>query len=294
LLNRARAEGRPFNELLQYYAMERFLYRLGHSVYQERFVLKGALMFMVWQSPIPRPTRDVDLLARMDNGVRAVTGAVRDICQVPVPNDGLRLDPGTVIGERVMEAADYPGVRARFVAFLGRARIPMQVDVGFGDPVIPVPSAIRWPTLLDFPAPELMGYSRESTVAEKLQIMVRLGAINSRMKDFFDVWLLAVRSDFEGEVLTRAIRATFRQRGTAVPVAPVAFSDAFARDRDKQLQWEAFLRRYRPRDEANVPTALHEVVRTLAAFLGPALKAVSDEIDFHKRWPAGGPWSRSS
>ncbi len=294
LLNRARAEGRPFNELLQYFAMERFLYRLGRSPYRDQFVLKGALMFTVWQVPVPRPTHDVDLLGRMDNAVPRVTDAIRDICEESFPEDGLRFAGETVSGERIMEAADYQGVRVRFTAFLGKARIPMQVDVGFGDPVIPGPSLIRLPTMLEFPSPELQGYSPESTIAEKVQIMVRLGEINSRMKDFFDVWLLATRASFEGEILARAIQETFRQRRTAVPASPVALSEAFGRDSDRQMQWAAFLRRYRLSEEAGTPTTLREVIRLIAEFLGPVLEVVSEGRRFDKRWSPGGPWISSA
>jgi len=184
LLNHARAEGRPFNEVLQYFALERFLYRLGRSLYRRQFVLKGALMFTVWQSPFPRPTRDIDLLGLLDNTVEHVVSAIQAICQEPAPEDGLRFDAGSVAGERIIEAANYEGVRVRFAAYLGTARIPMQIDVGFGDPLVPGPSLVRLPTILDFPPPELQGYSRESAIAEKLQIMVYMGEINSRMKDF--------------------------------------------------------------------------------------------------------------
>ncbi len=294
LLNRARAEGRPFNELLQYFAMERFLYRLGRSPYRDQFVLKGALMFMVWQVPFPRPTRDIDLLARMDNAVQYVTATIRDICEVTVPDDGLRFAAETVAGERTMEAADYAGVRVRFRAYLGNARIPMRVDVGFGDAVTPDPSVVRWPTLLDFPAPEVQGYSPESTIAEKVQIMVRLGEINSRMKDFFDVWLLGTRASFDGEILASALQATFRQRGTVIPASPVAFSDAFGVDPERQVQWEAFLRRYRVNEETGVPTTLAEVIRLIAGFIGPVLEAVSEGRRFERRWLPGGPWTSSA
>ncbi len=175
LLNRARAEGRPFNELLQRFALERFLYRLGQSAYHSRFVLKGAMMLSAWQVPSTRPTRDVDLLGRMDNTIEAVSAAIRAMCQVPVPDDGLRFDAESVVGERIVEEADYAGVRLRFAAYLGKARIPMQVDVGFGDPVVPAASAVRLAPILDFPPPEVQGYSRESVIAEKYQIMVHLG-----------------------------------------------------------------------------------------------------------------------
>jgi hypothetical protein len=290
LLNRARAEGRPFNELLQYFALERFLYRLGRSPYHDQFVLKGALMFTVWQVPVPRPTRDIDLLGRMDRAVPQVVAVIQEICQQPVPEDGLRFVAETVTGERIIEAADYAGVRVRFTAYLGTARVPMQVDVGFGDPITPGPSAIRLPTILDFPAPELQGYSRESTIAEKAQIMVRLGQINSRMKDFFDIWVLATRSGLEGPVLAQAIEATFRQRRTKVPASPAAFSRAFARSPRKQAQWEAFLHRYRLSEGAGVPATLFETIQVIDSFLGPVLQAVSEERRFEKQWPPGGPW----
>jgi hypothetical protein len=179
----------------------------------------------------------------------------------------------------------------RFTAYLGTARIPMQVDIGFGDPVAPAPSTVRLPTILDFPAPELQGYSRESAIAEKVQIMVRLGEINSRMKDFFDIWLLATRFSFEGAALTQAIRATFRQRRTVVAASPVAFSDAFAHDPEKQAQWAAFLRRYRLEEETGIPPTLYETVQVIASFLRPVLQALADERDFDRQWSPGGPWA---
>jgi hypothetical protein len=247
-------------------------------------------MFTVWQVPVPRPTRYIDLLGRMDHAIPQVVAAIQEICEQPVAGDGLRFAAETVIGERIIEVADYAGVRVRFTAHLGTARVPMQVDVGFGDPITPGPSAIRLPTLLDFPPPELQGYSRESTIAEKAQIMVRLGEINSRMKDFFDIWGLATRSAFEGALLAQAIAATFRQRRTEVPASPAAFSRAFARSPRKQAQWDAFLRRYRLSEGAGVPTTLFEAIQVIDSFLGPVLQAVLENRRFEKEWPPGGPW----
>jgi len=293
LLNRARAEERPFNELLQYFAMERFLYRLGRSPYRDQFVLKGALMFIIWQAPFPRATRDIDLLGRMPNDVDSVTTAVKDICHVPVSHDGLRFAPETVSGERIIEGAEYRGVRARFTGHLDRARISMQVDVGFGDPVTPHPIGIQWPTLLGFPAPELNGYTRESFVAEKVQAMVRLGEINSRMKDFFDVWLLADRTNFEGEILAWALRETFEQRRTAVPREPVALSGQFGQNPEKQTQWVAFLRRHRLTEKHGIPATLGDAIELIARFLRPAFEAIREGRRFDDRWPPGGPWVAS-
>ena len=288
LLNHARAKGRPFNEVLQYFALERFLYRLGRSPQRGQFVLKGALMFTVWQSPFPRPTRDIDLLGRMNNSVEQVVPAVRAICQQPVDEeDGLRFDAESVTGERTIEAADYAGVRVRFTAYLGAARIPMQIDVGFGDPLVPGPSPVQLPTILDFPPPELQGYSRESAIAEKLQAMVYLGEINSRMKDFYDIWLLAANFDFDGAVLAQAIHETFHWRQTALIANPVAFSDSFSQDSDKQAQWVAFLRRLRLED---APATLRKAVQTISSFLQPVLQALSEGRRFDRRWSAGDHW----
>ncbi len=288
LLNRARAEGRPFNEVLQHFVMERFLYRLGRSAYRRRFVLKGALMFAVWQAHPSRHTRDIDLLGRMDNAVESVVSAIQAICREPAPEDGLRFAADTVVGNRIMEAANYEGVRVRFVAYLGKARIPLQLDIGFGDPVIPGPAPIRLPTLLDFPPPELQGYSRESAIAEKLQAMVYFGTINTRMKDFYDVWLLATRFDFDGRVLAQAIHETFRARQTALTPSPTAFSASFASDGEKQVQWTAFVRQHRI---ADAPATLGETVRFIAAFLQPVLHALAAGEPFSGHWPPGGPWT---
>ena len=290
LLNRARAEGRPFNEVLQHFVMERFLYRLGRSAFGERFVLKGALMFSAWQAPPSRYTRDIDLLGRMDNAVESVVSTIRTICQEPAPEDGLRFDAESAVGDRIMEAASYAGVRVRCLAYLGQARIPLQLDVGFGDPVVPGPSLVRLPTILDFPAPELQGYSRESIIAEKLQAMVYLGTITTRMKDFYDISWLATHFDFDGRTLARAIHATFRARETTPVTAPAAFTDAFANDDEKQAQWVAFVRQHRIEDS---PTTLHETVRFIAAFLQPVLHALAAEELFSGHWPPGGPWTQS-
>ena len=287
LLNHARAEGRPFNEVLQYFALERFLYRLGRSSYRRQFVLKGALMFTVWQSPFPRPTRDIDLLGHLDNAVEHVVSAVQAICREPAPEDGLRFDAENIAGERIIEAANYEGVRVRFTAYLGAARIPMQIDVGFGDPLVPGPSLVRLPTILDFPPPELQGYSRESAIAEKFQIMVYMGEVNSRMKDFYDVWLLATNFDFDGSILAQAIRETFRCWQTSLPLTPVAFSDGFAQDREKQVQWNAFIRRHRLEE---TPVTLRGAIQVIAAFLQPVIQALSEGRRFDRRWSPGGPW----
>jgi hypothetical protein len=288
LVNKARAEGRPFSELLQYFALERFLYRLGRSSYSNRFVLKGALMFGVWQGPFSRPTRDVDLLGYVEHTVERVTTVMRAICQQSVPeDDGLHFDADSVTGERIVEAASYEGVRVKLVAYLEAARVLVQIDIGFGDPLVPGPNPIRLPTILEFPPPELQGYSRESAIAEKFQAMVYLGVVNSRMKDFYDIWSLATQFEFEGGVLAQAIRETFRSRQTTLPQTPAAFSDSFTNDREKQAQWTAFIRRIQIE---NVPVSFGDAVQEIKAFLQPVIQAVIDEQPLSKHWSPGGPW----
>ena len=289
LLNKAQAEGRPFGELLQYFTLERFLYRLGRSPYASRFVLKGALMFGVWQGTFSRSTRDVDLLGKLDHTVEGITAVMRMICQETVPdNDGLHFDADSVTGERIIEAASYEGVRVRLLAYLDTARIPLQVDVGFGDPLVPGPCPIRLPTILDFPPAELQGYSRESVIAEKFQAMVYLGAIKSRMKDFYDIWLLVTQFDFDGATVAQAIRETFHWRQTVIPPEPVALSETFANNQEKQAQWTAFIRRHQ---FETAPSTLTEATKIIASFLQPVIQALVGEKTFNKHWQAGGPWS---
>lgn len=205
LLNKARHDKRPFNELLQYFAMERFLYRLSQSPYTEKFILKGALMLRVWDAPFFRPTMDIDMLGRnTGNEIEKIIEQIREICQVSVePEDGLNFYTNNISGVRITEDADYEGVRIRFVTLLETARIPMQIDIGFGDVVVPGPQESIIPTILDFPPPHLLGYSLESAISEKFEAMVKLGELNSRMKDFYDIWLLSRRFDFKGDQLKK-------------------------------------------------------------------------------------------
>lgn len=288
LLNRAHAEGRPFDELLQYFALERFLYRLGRSSYSQQFVLKGALMFGAWHGPFARPTRDVDLLGIMDNSVEHVVGAIQAICQESVPeNDGLRFQTDGITGERITEAAEYHGVRVHLLAMLGMARIRLQIDVGFGDILIPGPVPVRLPAILDFPAPQVQGYSRESTIAEKFQAMVYLGEVNSRMKDFYDIWFLATHFALDGPILAQAVRETFRHRQTTLPLAPAAFSETFANAQDKQAQWLAFVRRH---SSDHAPLTLDEAIQVIAALLHSVILALIEGRSFDWHWLPGGPW----
>ncbi len=287
LLNFAKERNRPFNEVLQYYAMERFLYRLAHSKHGEKFVLKGALMLGVWKAPVSRPTMDIDLLGRMDNSIETLTTVARDVCVEKVEPDGLTFDQDTVTGERIAEDADYAGVRVRLLGMLGNARINIQVDVGFGDVVHPAPRVTAYPTILDLPAPRLRAYSRETSVAEKFEAMVKLGLLNSRMKDFFDIWLLCQQYEFDGKTLATAIARTFAHRETMISPNPEAFTPAFSNLPAKQAQWRAFIRRTRLQ---RPPADFAEVVQTISGFLQPLAKALAAGKSFGGKWTAAGPW----
>src|SRR4030043_2422647 len=185
---------------------------------------------------------DIDLLGRIDNRVKTMVEVTREICRQDVEPDGIDFDIATIEAERIVEDAEYEGIRVRFRGSLDTARIVMQLDIGFGDVVIPSPEPTNYPVLLDLPAPHLRGYSRESTIAEKFEAMVKLDILNSRMKDFFDIWLLSRQFDFQGQRLSEAIEKTFTTRGTDIQSEPIALTNSFAEDPAKVAQWKGFIR----------------------------------------------------
>lgn len=288
LLNLSRERGEDFQLTLVYYALERLLYRLSRSALRERFVLKGAMLFSVWSGPPHRATRDLDLLGKGPHDVAALAKDFRTICQTPVEDDGLTFLVESIIGEEIRDGEEYESVRLSFEARLGVARIPIQVDIGFGDVVLPKPVSLTYPTLLDFPAPRLLAYPRETVIAEKFQSMVELGIANSRMKDFFDLWSLGRQFEFEGGGLSRAIHGTFERRRTPLPTAPpLCLTAEFFDNRDKQAQWKGFLKRG-GLDLKGV--TLTDVIRFLETFLMPPTVAAAKGEPFEQHWPAGGPW----
>jgi Nucleotidyl transferase AbiEii toxin, Type IV TA system len=232
LLNVTQERNDDFGLVLTKYALERMLFRLSKSKYRETFILKGALLFEVWTKERYRATRDADFLAEGANAPERFIRIFQEISTIEVMDDGLRFDPKTVKAERIKEDADYEGVRVTFTAFLDKAQIPIQIDIGFGDAIRPGPVETGYPSLLDLPSPRLLTYPRETVVSEKLEAMVKLGIANSRMKDFYDLHSLSKVFEFDGKALVDAVRATFERRRTALPDGgiPLAFTPEFYED----------------------------------------------------------------
>ena len=289
LKNRAGEMRADYNLVLQRYAAERFLYRLGVSSEVDRFTLKGATLFLVWAGKEFRATRDVDLLGPGEGDHDAVRASVTAISTIADPEDGLRFDAETMRIDDIRDEQDYGGVRVKLVALLGTARIPLQVDIGFGDVIHPDREAVEYPTLLDHAAPRVWAYPRETTIAEKFEAMVRLGASNSRMKDFWDVAALSQEFRFDGDTLRTAIDETFRRRGTSIgEVAPVALQRTFYQDEIRSERWATF--RTKSGEQLKVPPAFAQVGERVIGFLGPVRESLARNERFARTWPKGGPW----
>ena len=292
LLNHARESRDELQLVLMRYGLERLLYRLSQSDYAGEFVVKGAMLFLVWTGETHRSTKDLDLLALKSASTAHLEAVFRQVSKLTVADDGLSFLPDTVTAEPIRENDIYQGVRVTLEARLGHAKIPLQVDIGFGDVVTPKAGKITFPTLLDFPAPKVSVYPKETAIAEKFEIMVKLGLANSRMKDYYDIWTLCREFDFDGGPLSNAIRATFRRRQTALPSGfPTALSPEFCADPSKQRQWEAFVRRGRLKVAKH---DLADVVELLRKFLGPVANAAASDTTLKGHWPKGGGWQLPS
>lgn len=288
LQNKANDTGRPFAEVLQYYGIERFLYRFSKSKYKDKFILKGALMFGVWNVPERRTTIDIDFLGRFDNQAIEIEKAMKDVCGADVEADGLAFDANTVTAQKIKEDADYQGVRVKFTGFLERSRISMQIDVGFGDAVYPKPKMIDYPVILDLPKPRLKGYAPETVVSEKFEAMVQLGLLNSRMKDFYDIWLMMRQFDFEGPELAKALKRTFDHRKTSFPQGKQLFAEEiYDENSDRQMLWKTFLKKGNIK---HAPDKLSIIAKDIEEFLRKPLEAINRGEDFKGWWKAPGPW----
>jgi hypothetical protein len=247
------------------------------------------MLFALWTGRMHRPTRDLDLLGYGESSDSSLLSVFRELCQATDQDDALNFRSESVSVEPIREEQEYGGQRVRIDVRLGNARIDLQVDVGFGDAITPAPQVVEYPTLLGMPAPELRAYPPETVVAEKLQAMVQLGMANSRMKDFFDLWIMGRVFSFDGNTLRSAIAATFSRRKTELPsTVPVALTATFSNDEAKKKQWSAFCTRGGLKDQAS---ELQEVVKMLGGFLLPPLLAATRGEPFAEHWPPGGPWS---
>lgn len=285
LINLARAQRKDANLIMTRFALERYLYRLSRSPYADAFVLKGAALFVVWAGSDARPTRDVDLLARVEADLATVRRTVAAICRTEVEPDGLNFQPEAMQVEAIQALRQFGGFRVIVPVLLGRTRLQVQIDLGFGDAVTPAPQHLTYPTLLDFPAPQLVAYHMETVIAEKLEAMIKLGTLNTRTKDYYDLLILSRAFPFNGQELTSSILVTFSTRETAIPPGvPEGLSEAFANDAGARSRWGAFLRRNDLPADHDWP----EVVRALRDFLLPPFRTIGGE--FQRTWPAGGPW----
>ena len=244
--------------------MERFLYRLSKPIHADRFILKGALMLRVWRSPEFRPTMDIDMMGRTSNEETSIIEQIHDILSVKVEEDGLIFDVDSIQTEHIAEDANYKGIRVCFRGLLNTAKIKMQIDIGFGDIVYPEPAKYSLPTVLDLPSPKLLCYTRESAIGEKFEAMIKFETLNSRMKDFYDIWLLSRQFDFDGAKLAEAIRLTFKQHNTILPTEIIAFTGTFVDA--KHDQWAAFWKRLQ---QNHVPASFQEIILAIEKFLSP-------------------------
>ncbi len=288
LLSLAQNKGEDYQRVLGRYAIERFLYRLGRSPYRDKFALKGATLFTLWTGHTHRPTKDLDLLGRGSSAIDEVEETIRAICEIQ-GEDGLVFDSASVEGTKIKEDDEYDGVRIKLLADLAGARIPMQIDIGFGDAVYPEPELASFPVLLHMEAPLIRAYPREASIAEKFHAMVLLDIRNSRMKDFYDMWLMANTWTFDMWSLRKAIFASFERRGSTIPAGvPFALTNDFLNDPQKKQQWGAFVSRLNPGEAA---PSLEEVGAVLRGFLLPCISGESHAQAGVHLWTPTLSWS---
>ncbi len=290
LLNLARERRENFDFVLKQYVIQRLLYRLSVSDYQEQFLLKGAMLFLIWTGDLHRPTKDIDLLGFGKNDVDVLENDFKVICAVET-DDGLVFDINSISGAQIKEDALYQGVRIVGYALLDKAKITFQVDVGFGDAVTPKAEIASVPSFLDLPDPTVRIYPAYTVIAEKFQAMVALGIANSRIKDFYDIWVMASDMPFEGKLLTEALKATFERRETAInDDAPTVFKDEFTQDENKQKQWKAFL----SKNALKSDKAFDELMAQLQQFLEPIYQSAYSNQPLVKQWvPDDWSWKES-
>lgn len=269
LKNIALTKNRPTQEILRYYAMERFLYRLSASEHKSSFFLKGGLMLMVWDPATHRATVDIDLLAKANNSIENISRILKEICAHPVPQDGIEFNSTDLILTESQIETEYTGLSARFSARLHTAKLPLRLDIGFSDKILPKPANLNYPVLLDFPSPKLKGYTPETMIAEKLDAMVKLGLANSRMKDFYDVWTMVNQFRIKPEEIAPVIKEVFQNRKTVIREVPKAFTEAFYNTPKTLERWDSFLKGI-----GHDPVPLEQVIMEIKNFFLPILSTI--------------------
>ncbi len=288
LLNYSRKHEVNHNHTLTRYGIERLMYRLARSPHADQFVLKGAMLFVLWLEDLHRPTQDLDLLGFGDLSAPKLRSIFEDVCEIPVEDDGIKFSKDGIKIEEIREAEVYQGLRVKIPGRLGNTKLNVSVDIGFGDAIVPDPEKSDYPVLLDLPHPEIKAYPRETVVAEKVDAIILLGLRNSRMKDYYDLWIMARHFEFDGAILTDAIKATLERRGRRLQTDQLpGLDNSFAQTPSKQTQWKAFLRRI-ALDQSNLE--LSAVVSAIHTFLSPVLICICAGEPFDKSWKLEQGW----
>jgi hypothetical protein len=292
LLNLSRKTGRDFQELTVRYTVERFLARLVASEHRERFILKGAMLYIQWKLDDKRTTMDLDLLGYGNPDIENLRKIFQQICKTEIKNDGLLFDRKNLTVTQIREESVYEGVRIIIPALLGSMTIRLQVDVGFGDQVVPEPQSAEFPALLAESGPFIRSYSPETVIAEKFNAMVVLGMANSRMKDYFDIWMLSRNFIIEADILGKAIVETFKKRHTELPQHdPIALSEDFFINEFKKNQWKGFLRKQQRL--VSMPD-LAEIIDVIRNFLLPIVSEINTGTSKVKEWSPERGWTEKN
>ncbi len=289
LKHKAREMNRPYGEILQYYGIERFLYRLSKTHHADHFILKGGLIFNIWEIPLRRPTRDIDFRGYLNNSKENILQVIKDVIAIPFTEDGVVFDANSIIVEETQIDADYEGIRANFMGHLGKSRIPMQIDIGFSDELASKAELVEYPVLLNnLKGAQLKGYPKESVISEKFHAMVALGELNSRLKDYYDLWLISETFEFDLQLLKRAIETTFKKRDTDLPIErPVALTSKFASI--NQAHWHNFLNKSHLRN--NDFNNFANVIEKIWGFLQMPLQSSIDKSTINGKWIPTKGWN---
>lgn len=279
---------RDYQGLMVQYALERLLYRLSISTYYDRFLVKGAMLFTIWNGSPHRMTRDLDLLGSGNPSIQELEDIFKELAEVTVDDDGVIFESSSVRGAEIRAESRYRGVRIEMIGKIGSARLPLQIDIGFGDDYGSKADEVSLPSLIGMPSPQLRAYHRETVLAEKLEAVVHLGLLNTRLKDYFDFWFLGRNFAFEGQAIATSIRATFARRETAIPdKIPRGLTEDYWSDRARVAAWNSF---WKKAEVTTEKPELETVVKFVAEFLGPPLAAVSRKEPFNNLWLPSGPW----